>query len=168
MLDIQEVADTIGSLPKVLRALLEPIDPAALSARPEPGEWCVLEVIGHLIACDQGAFRGRIAGIIAGEPEIAGFDAWAAINKRDFAGESLNALLAELTAERETSSAFLLSLDPSDLAKTASNPAGKFAAGDFVHEWPFHDQDHLRQILEALKQSYLPHMTATMREALSN
>ncbi len=168
MLELGEIADTIGSLPTVLRVLLEPIDPAALSARPEPGEWCVLEVIGHLIACDRDAFRGRIAGIIAGEPEIAGFDAWDAIKERDFALEPLEVLLAELTAEREISSAFLLSLDPADLAKTANHPAGLFAAGDFVHEWPFHDQDHLRQILEALKQSYLPHMTLTMREALSN
>ncbi len=166
MLELREIADTIESLPNMLRVLLKPIDPAALTVRPEPGEWCVLEVIGHLIACDRDAFRRRIAGIIAGEPEIAGFDAWDAINKRDFAGESLAVLLAELADEREISSAFLLSLDPAELTKTASHPAGQFAAGDFVHEWPFHDQDHLRQILETIKQSYLPHMTATMREAL--
>ena len=31
---------------------------------------------------------------------------------------------------------------------------------------PFHDQDHLQQILDILKQSYLPHLTETMRTAL--
>ena len=38
--------------------------------------------------------------------------------------------------------------------------------GDFVYEWPFHDHEHLQQILDILKQRYLPLMTETMRVAL--
>ena len=168
MIEPSIIAATINSTPRVLRQLLQPIDSALLAERPEPGEWCVLEVIGHLIATDSGGFRDRIASVVAGEPEIAAFDPWAAINERDFATLELDDLLAELSAERETSTQFLESLTPSDLAKTAGyGTHGRFAAGDFVHEWPFHDQDHLQQILDILKQSYLPHMTETMRTALS-
>ncbi len=167
MIELTDIAATLNSTPRVLRELLQPIDPELLAARPGPGEWCVLEVIAHLIATDSDAFRQRIASIIAGEPEIAAFDPWAAINARAFAAVDLDGLLAELTAEREKSTTFLDSLNPSELSKTANyGKHGVFAAGDFAHEWPFHDQDHLQQILDILKQSYLPHLTETMRTAL--
>ncbi len=168
MIELSAIAATLDSTPRVLQHLLQPIDPELLAARPEPGEWCVLEVIGHLIATDRDAFRHRIASIVAGEPEIDAFDPWAAIKARDFAAVDLDQLLAELSVEREASTTFLGSLSQSDLNRTANyRKHGVFTAGDFVHEWPFHDQDHLQQILDLLKQSYLPHMTETMRAALA-
>lgn len=169
MIDLDEIADTLESLPAVLRTLLAPIDPEALAVRPEPEEWSVLEVVGHLIATDDGAFRGRIKAIVAREPEIAGFDPWAAINERDHASMSLESLLAELAVERAASVSFLRSLDPAVLTSTGSYPGfGEFVAGDFVLEWPFHDQEHLRQILANLELRYLPGMSPTMRSALTD
>jgi len=109
-MDLNEIANTIRSTPTVLEALLAPIDPATLSIRPEEGEWCPLEVIGHLIACDSAAFRDRITGIAHGNPTIGGFDPWAAINARDFAAEPLDALVEELAEERVESCKLILSL----------------------------------------------------------
>lgn len=168
MIDISQISDTLQSTPGVLRALLEPFDQATLAARPAEGEWCPLEVIGHLIACDSAAFRDRITGIVTGMAGIASFDAWEAINARDFATQSLDELLDELAAERATSAELLRGLTPRDLATSAAFHDGRrFKANDFVHEWPFHDQDHLQQILAALKLTYLPHMSPTMRGALA-
>lgn len=167
MIELGEIADTLDTLPSVLRTLLAPIEPSALGERPERGEWSVLEVIGHLIATEDGAFRGRIEAILAGEPEIAGFDPWAAIEARDFAAASLESLLDELAVERVTSVAFLRGLDGAELSATAAYPGfGVFSANDFVLEWPFHDQEHLRQILANLERRYLPGMTPVMRSAL--
>lgn len=166
-MDTAEIADTLRSLPTALEVLLRPIDPRTLQTRPDENEWCPLEVIGHLIACESDAFRSRITGIVEGNPRIAGFDAWEAINARDFTTESLDSLLGELAQERSTSFDLIMSLRPADLARTAASEDGRrFAAGDFVHEWPFHDQDHLQQILESLKVAYLPGMTPAMRHAL--
>jgi len=168
MTDLSDVAARILSVPAVLETLLTPIDPIALSTRPEPGEWSPLEVIGHLIDCDSSAFRDRIRGIIAGEPKIAAFDEWVAINERDFNAVPLDQLLDELRAERTQSAEFLLGLDPADLTKSSTFGDGRpFEANDFVQEWSFHDQDHLQQILEAVKITYLPKMTATMQAALT-
>ncbi len=167
MIDVNQIADTLQSTPGVLRALLEPFDQATLATRPAEGEWCPLEVIGHLIACDSAAFRDRITGIVTGLPEIASFDAWEAINARDFTAQSLDELLEELAEERATSAALLRGLSLADLATSASYIGRRFEANDFVHEWPFHDQDHLQQILAALKLTYLPHMSPTMRGALT-
>jgi len=167
-MEVSEVAHTLRSLPAVLDALLSPIAPTTLRTRPAEGEWCPLEVLGHLIACDSAAFRDRIAAIVDGNPQIAGFDAWEAINARDFAAEPLDDLIEELAHERLVSSDFLLALDADDLAKSAVFEDGRrFTAGDFVHEWPFHDQDHVQQILASLKLAYLPAMTPVMRNALT-
>lgn len=167
MIELDEIAATLESLPSVLRTLLAPIDDAALCARPEPEEWCVREVIGHLIATDTGAFSDRIAAIVAGEPVIAGFDPWAAIRERDFTQGPLPSLLDEFEDTRDRSVEFVRSLSAADLRHTADYPGfGTFAAGDFVFEWPFHDQEHLRQILAALQPRYLQPMTETMRSAL--
>jgi hypothetical protein len=163
-----DIAVTLANLPSVLRTLLAPFDDAVLRERPAPGEWSVLEIIVHLIATDSGAFRDRIASIVAGEPTIGGFDPWAAINERDTSAITLVTLLDELIAEREQSVALLNALSADDLAATAVlEPHGTFAARDFVYEWPFHDQDHLRQILANLQQQYLPHMGDLMRDALT-
>lgn len=168
MIECADVAAALESFPRVLRTLLEPLDPATLTARPEPREWSVHEVIGHLIATDAGAFESRIAGILTGEPEIPGFSPWAAIDERDFGSTSLSGLLGELEASRTRVVPFVAALTADDLAKTAEYPGfGSFAAGDFVYEWPFHDHEHLQQILAITKAAYLPAMGETMRSALT-
>jgi len=113
VIDVNQIADTLQSTPGVLRAMLEPFDQATLALRPAEGEWCPLEVIGHLIACDSAAFRDRITGIVTGLPEIASFDAWEAINARDFATQTLDELLNELTDERAVSADLLRGLSRS-------------------------------------------------------
>lgn len=170
MTNLNEIAATLESLPDVLSTLFDPICDNALRSRPMPDEWCPLEVVGHLIACDSGAFRDRIEAIVHGDGRIPPFDPWAAIRERDFAAQPAERLIEELRRERAKSAALVRSLTPADLSKSGTMAADdrRFAAGDFVHEWPFHDQDHLQQILAALKLHYLPAMTPTMRNALTS
>ena len=163
-----DVASALDAFPSVVRTLLEPLDPTTLTVRPEPGEWSVHEVIGHLIATDVGAFEQRIQGILDGEPEIPGFRPWAAIDERDFNAVALPDLLAEFDASRERAVAFVASLDEDQLTLTGEYPGfGTFAVSDFVYEWPFHDHEHLQQILAITKAAYVPSMGDSMRMALT-
>ncbi len=167
MIDLDEIAATLDSLPTALGILLAPHDAETLAARPEPGEWCVLEVIGHLITCDRGAFRDRIEMIAGGAGEVPRFDAGAALEARAPMNATVGELLDELAVVRAESVEFVRSLSMADLTATAPyGDHGTFAAADFVLEWPYHDQDHIRQILDAVQRHYLPHMTDTMRTAL--
>ena len=169
MIDLDEIAASLESLPTALRILLDPYDADVLSARPEPGEWCVLQVVAHVITCDGGAFRDRIEAIAGGAAEVPRFDADAALVARDPMNATIDELLDELAAVRAASVSFVRSLDPGDLAATATfGGHGTFAASDFLLEWPYHDQDHIRQILDAVQRHYLPHMTDTMRTALTS
>ena len=76
--------------------------------------------------------------------------------------------MAEFDASRERVVPFVAALTDEQLTLTADYPGfGTFAAGDFVFEWPFHDHEHLQQILAITKAAYLPSMTDTMRDALT-
>ncbi len=168
MTALDEIAATIENLPDVLATLLAPVDPAVLTTPLEPGEWTVHQVIGHLITGDGPAFRDRIADIVGGRPEIASFDPEPLVDARDFDGEPLDGLLAELTEERRMSGAYVRTLTADDLTRTSAyGRHGSLAAGDFVHEWPFHDHDHVQQILATLKAAHLPTMTEQMQRALT-
>lgn len=167
MIELDEIASTLESLPTALRILLAPYEAATLAARPAPGEWCVLEVVGHLITCDTGAFRDRIEAIAGGAAQVPPFDAGGALDALDPMNSTLDRLLEQLDAVRARSVEFVRSLTPGDLAaKAPYGDHGTFAASDFLLEWPYHDQDHIRQILDAVQRHYLPHMTDTMRSAL--
>lgn len=148
--------------------LLAPFDEATLTARPAPGEWCVLEVVGHLITCDPGAFRDRVEAIIMGTDQVPAFDAGRALDELDPMSATIGDLLDELATARARSVEFVRSLSPDAVSATAPyGDHGEFAASDFLLEWPYHDQDHIRQILDAVQRHYLPHMTDTMRTALT-
>ena len=168
MVELEELAATIESMPDVLLALLSPLNSEVLGRRPAHGEWCALEVIGHLITCEGPAFRDRIRRIVDGEPEIGNVDIHQLMAGEAFEAAALNDLVVRLRAERAESSAYLRSLTAADLDRSAEHVTyGALSAGDFAHEWPYHDQDHLQQILQAVKPRYLESMTASMRTAMT-
>jgi hypothetical protein len=167
MVDLEELAASLESLPDVLTALLTPLNPTALQRRPADSEWCALEVIGHLVIVDGPAFRERIRRIVAGESEIVDVDGGALARGEDFGAAPLSELLDRLRSERTLSAELVRSLRPLDLELTSRHHTlGLLSAGDFAHEWPYHDQDHIQQILDAIKPRYLESMTANMRNAL--
>jgi hypothetical protein len=167
MIDVDEIAATLATTPRVVRSIVAPFDDPALLARPAAGEWCVHEIVAHLITCDVGAFRDRIASLVSGSNRVAGFDAAAALAARDVTSRPLEPLLDEFESVRASSVDFVLGLRPDDLSASGEySTHGTFTAGDFVLEWPYHDQDHIQQILANLQHRYLADMSDTMRSAL--
>ncbi len=162
----EHVAAVVERTPDVLAAVLATYPPDALTTPPAAGEWSVHDVIEHLITGDGPAFRDRVAGITAGDPEIASFDPAAVMGARDPNAVPLDQLLDDLREQRRQSAELIRSLDVAALARTSMHPGGEFRADDFVNEWPFHDHDHLQQILDILKQWHSTAMSATMRRAL--
>jgi hypothetical protein len=66
-------AEAQASTPAAIRGLLVEAGPD-LRARPEPGEWSVLECVGHIVDAELVS-SGRYRWIIAhDEPELVGYD----------------------------------------------------------------------------------------------
>ena len=71
----RQAAALLGTMPIFLRAEFEAAPGEFLRWRPAPKEWCVLEVVGHLIETEERGFAGRIRTILAEErPRFATWD----------------------------------------------------------------------------------------------
>ncbi len=149
----------------LLQAEAAAMPPALLTWRPAPGEWCVLEIVGHLIETEERGFGGRIRTILAEEqPQFSGWDPDAVALARADAERDPADLLAEFTSRREENIALVATLTTADLARGGDHPdVGFLSAGDLLHEWIHHDANHIRQILANVQAYAWPHMGNAQR-----
>lgn len=153
-INLTQTAALLQATPQTLRSELSPLPPEVMSWKPTPKQWCINEIIGHLIETDERAFAGRIRIIISQDrPTLKDGDADAIIAQRGDAQKDSFDLIAELEALREDHAKLVLSLIPEQLACVGVHPrAGELRVIDFVEEWPYHDRAHLKQILHIIQQ----------------
>ncbi len=117
--------------------------------RPAPEEWSANECLGHIIEADKRGFGGRIARILEqdGIAEV-GWDQIAVAAARADNRRSVAAILSEFQAGRDAGIGLVERLRPEELDRTAIHDrVGVVTIRDLLHEWVFHDRNHLRQIL---------------------
>src|SRR5262245_42909864 len=128
--------------------------------RPAPGEWCIKEVLGHLIEAERRGFAGRIRIIVPGDtPELDGWDPDEVSRKRRDDNRSWAELIGEFTALREDALALVRGLEPAHLEKAGRHPkVGLLRVSDLLHEWVHHDRNHVKQMLANVQGAAWPHM----------
>lgn len=133
---------------------------AVLTWHPAPGEWCVNEVLGHLIEADHRGFAGRIRGMLsAPDAPLVAWDQDEVARARHDCGRDTRALLAELAALRRDGAALVDALQAADLARGAQHPkVGHLHVNDIVQEWVHHDCNHVKQILTNVQAYVWPAM----------
>src|SRR5688572_24459425 len=161
----RQAAALLGTLPIFLRAEFEAAPEELLRWCPSPEEWCVLEVVGHLIETEERGFAGRIRTILADErPRFATWDPSAVARERHDEQRDPAELLAEF-GERRTSSVTLVeALKATDLGRGGDHPeVGFLTVNDLLHEWIHHDANHLRQMLANIQTYTWPQMGNAQR-----
>ena len=123
---------------------------------PAPGEWCVNEVLGHLIEADRRGFAGRVEVLLESDhPELLGWDQEVVAGGRRDCERDAAELLEELLGHRERGLRMLDGLTAAEMARSGRHPkVGELSVGDVVNEWIHHDRNHLKQILSNL-QAYV-------------
>jgi DinB superfamily len=154
------IAPLLRATLATLTAEVEALSAPALAWHPAPGEWCVKEVLGHLIETERRGFAGRIRIILAGrEPGLESWDQNAVAAARGDCRRDARALLGELAAMRADSVRLVEGLGPTDLARGGEHPTvGHLTVADLLNEWVHHDRNHVRQILANVQASVWPHM----------
>ena len=117
--------------------------------RPAPGEWSANECLGHIIEADRRGFGGRIERILEvdGVAE-AGWDQVGVAAARRDNERSVAAILAEFRAGGDAGIALVDRLHVDRLDRFAVHDrVGRVTIRDLLHEWVFHDRNHIRQIL---------------------
>lgn len=161
----REVANALRASLLAVRIECTGLPAAVLRWHPAPGEWCALDVIGHLIEAEQRGFAGRVRTILAEtDPELQRWDPDAVARERRDCVRDPGALLGEWTRLREASAALVEGLQPGDLGRSGRHPqVGRLSIGDLLAEWVHHDRNHLRQILANVQAYVWPHMGNAQR-----
>jgi hypothetical protein len=156
----RQAAALLGTMPIFLRAEFEAAPESLLRWRPGPEEWCVLEVVGHLIETEERGFAGRIRMILAEErPQFATWDPSTVARERQDEQRDPAELLAEFTRRRTAGVALVGALTASDLDLGGDHPeVGPLTVNDLLHEWIHHDANHLRQMLDNIQSYTWPSM----------
>jgi hypothetical protein len=147
---------TLDVLQTEVAALPEPI----LSWHPAVGEWCVKEVIGHLIEAERRGFAGRIRIVLSrAEPELESWDPAAVASDRHDCQKHARTLLDELAAMRVDSCVLVGNLRDEDRERGGHHPTvGHLRVDNLLHEWIHHDRNHIRQILANVQAFVWPGM----------
>ena len=127
---------------------------------PAEGEWCVNDVLGHIIEAERRGFAGRIRIILASDrPALERWDPAEVAKARKDCDKNAGDLASELVRMRDESAELVSALSASDLRRSGMHPAvGELAVSDLLQEWVHHDANHLKQILTNVQLYAWPHM----------
>jgi DinB superfamily len=164
-LSIDQVAALLRATAETLRAEAEAIGSEGLRWHPAPGEWCINEVLGHLIEAERRGFAGRVQQIVA-DPGCK-LETWdqakVARERLDCEVDGLE-LMREFVALREESLSVLAGLTPAQLQLSGRHPeVGELRIGELLQEWVHHDRNHVKQTLSNVQAYVWPHMGSTQR-----
>lgn len=144
----QEVAHLLQNTTIVLRQLVTALPNRVVVLHPGPGKWCIKEVIGHLTEEDKGDFVGRIRMMLdEPEPSLKVSDQEEVARARRDCEKNLHDLLDEFNTVRSSSVAFVMRLRATELDRGGVHPKiGHIRIRELLHEWIYHDLNHIRQI----------------------
>jgi hypothetical protein len=159
LIDPQTVKEQLAALatfPVALRQQVAGLSDAALRFRPAPGEWSVVENIGHLIDID-ALMLGRVGQIIARDnPPLQPFDVDMAVQRGDYQNKHAPFLLATFAERRAALVEEWRYIMPANLARAGQHPTrGAVTVADLIAMVARNDLAHRDQIaatVEAFNQ----------------
>jgi hypothetical protein len=160
-----EVAGVLGTSGQAFVNLLKTLPPGAAAWRPAEGEWCVNEVVGHIIESERRGYAGRIRIILsADEPKLEGWNQSEVAQARHDCERSPMDLLNEFDPLRRDSLTLVRSLKPEHLARGGMHPeVARLTVNELLHEWIHHDGNHLRQAIANVQAYVWPNMGNAQR-----
>lgn len=157
-LGTDQVAQLLQSTCALVEAEMTALGDEGCRFHYRPGEWCVNEVVGHLIEAEKRGFAGRIRDILAGTP-LRSWDQAAVARERKDCERVSQSLWMEFMGLRHDAIALVRTLTPSDLERSGDHPAvGALRVRDLLHEWVHHDRNHTKQLLSIQQERVYPHM----------
>lgn len=153
---IKEVIDALERNKKVFKQTLDGAPKDFVTWKQDPTDWCLLEIVCHLVDEEKEDFRVRVkhcletpdAPLIPINPQ-----AWPI--QRDYIGQDFEDAQQRLWDERTKSVAWLRGLQEAPWGNIVAHPKfGGISAKSFFYNWLAHDYHHIRQI-NNLKYQYL-------------
>jgi hypothetical protein len=149
-LGVDDLATALAAAPGRLRTAAAGVDDEGRRRRPAPGEWCLNEVMAHLLHVETELFLPRLRRIATEEhPRFPAFrpEPWA--RERDHSLDGFDASLAAFERARAETVTFLRTLPPgADHRLGVSGVFGPLSILDYATHIADHDVEHLAQMAE--------------------
>ncbi|MEO9510793.1 MAG: DinB family protein [Flavobacteriaceae bacterium] len=152
---VEEVINELDRNGKVFVLLLNGLSLDVVTWKSKPEDWCILEIVCHLVDEEKEDFRARVklsletpnGPLVPIAPED-----WP--RERNYLGQDFKESLERWERERLKSIAWLKALPKVNWENAINHPKfGRISARSFLCNWLAHDYHHIRQI-NNLKYSY--------------
>jgi len=166
------IADLLGSTSALIEAELRALTeddarwhPPSTTDDKTHHEWCVNEVLGHLIESEKRGFFGRITRTIEQDRPIEEpWDQIAVARERRDCERMVMSLFMEWMGLRRRSLELVRSLTPGQLERACVHgKVGELRVKGLLHEWVHHDRNHTRQLLANVQARVWPHMANSQK-----
>ena len=147
--EVNAVARLLEATAAAIRSEVEALPEEVRQWRPAPGEWCVNEVLGHLLEAERRGFAGRIRLLLEeDEPRLETWDQVAVAGDRGDCERPGLEPMAEFLAERVISVELVQGLSDESLERGGEHvTVGHVTVRELLQEWVHHDRNHLKQVL---------------------
>jgi DinB family protein len=162
-----QVAELLESTCALLGAEVAALGEENARWHPAEGEWCVNEVLGHLIEAEKRGFAGRIRRALEEDrPREAAWDQQAVARERRDCDRLALSLFMEWMGLRHQSVELVRALRGDQLDRSCVHvKVGELRVRDLLHEWVHHDRNHTKQILSNVQARVWPHLGNAQRFA---
>lgn len=159
-LSVDRIADLLESTCALLEAEVRALGDEDARWHPAPGEWCVNEVVGHMIEAEKRGFAGRIERTLKEDrPHEAGWDQVAVARERRDCDRVAMSLFMEWMGLRHMGVEMVRALRPEQLDRACVHAkVGELRVRHLLHEWVHHDRNHTKQILANVQERVWPRM----------
>jgi hypothetical protein len=160
-----EIAGILETSGQAFASLLRTLPPEVASWQPAPTEWCVNEVVGHIIEAEKRGFAGRIRIMLReDEPRLQTWDQPGVARSRRDCERRPGELLKEFEPVRHESLELVRALKSEQLERGGIHPSvARLTVKDLLHEWVHHDGNHLRQAYANVQAYVWPDMGNAQR-----
>lgn len=142
-----EILKTMRAGPVVLRRLVRDLPDEVVRARPEPGEWAIIEVVAHLGDTDERTLARTRRMLAEDEPTLPPYDPDALAIERGYIEMDLAEQLDRLDALRTEQIGLLESLDDASWERIGVHGEhGRITVEQLASHTAGEDSDHLAQI----------------------
>lgn len=150
------ITDRLEENSSVFRALLSDISADLYLWKPNPGKWCLLEIVCHLYDEEREDFKARTRHVLETPANpLPPIDPQGWVNARSYMQQNFADKLHGFLTERAHSVQWLRSLrNPQWSYAYQHEKFGAMTAKMFLTNWLAHDYLHIRQIT-GLKYEYL-------------
>jgi hypothetical protein len=144
----EEISRQLALNKNVFRYLLQGMKEDMYTWQPEPGKWCLLEIVCHLCDEEREDFRTRVKHVLERPNDpMPSIDPQGWVQSRNYMNRDYEATINDFINEREISVNWLNSLSSAEWNNVHLHPKfGPLSAAMLLANWLAHDYLHIRQI----------------------